>query len=224
MFNVTKNIGTRTSRTVRITTLITGMLFIGCTHNVAVQPIPDLSKTYTDKIKTKTLLIITDNLSNYVYKGAGSTRVFRGLPDTWVFPVGQPTSDLLRKGVPKIFDEVEVATETPSGNDLKGKTYGLILKPSIEFFNFYVRHLDNEGLDWVVVQYKIEVLDLKGRMVFHKTVMGRGESKVTDFSADAFFGRGNISLSRAADYAVQNGVNLLLESLYESKEVREYRE
>ena len=217
MVNVSKNMGAMINRTVRITTLIAGMLLIGCTHNIAVQSIPDFSKTYTDKIKIKTLLIVSDSISHYVYTGTGSVTVPLGLPlDTWSFPIGQPTSDLLRKGVPHIFNEVEVAAETPPANDLKGKKYGLILKPSIESFDFGVSSYNN---GWVTIKYKIEVLDLKDRAVFRKTVTGRGESKVEHFSVG-----GKTSFGRAADYAVQNGVNLLLDSLYESKEIREYRE
>jgi len=216
MVNASKNRSALINRTGSITTLIAGIWLIGCAHDIAVQSIPKFSNTYTNKIKTKTLLIVPENLSQYVYKGTGSTPEYSGVQlDTWVFPVGQPTSDLLRKGVPLIFEEVEVAAETPPGNDLKGTTYGLILRPSIESFDYGFGH-DNR---WVNIKYKIEVLDLNGRVVFRKTVTGRGESDVESFDF-----AGKSTLAKAADSAVQNGVNLLLDSLYESKEVREYRE
>jgi hypothetical protein len=218
MVTASKNTSAPINRTGSVTILILGMLLIGCTHNIAVQSMPNFSNTHTDKIKTKTLLIISEDLSNYVYKGTGSTPEFPGFPllDTWVFPLGQPTSELLREGAPHIFNDIEVAAETPLGNDPKGTTYGLILKPSIESFDFGIGP-SIWGNNWVKIKYKIEVLDLNGRVVFHKTVTGRGESNVEPFG-------GSTNLGKAADYALQNGVNLLLDSLYESKEVRELQE
>jgi len=219
MVNASKNMSALINRTMRITTLIAGVLLIGCAYNIKVQSTPNFSKTYAEKIKTKTLLIVSETLNNYIYKGTGSTTEYSGMHlDTWVFPVGQPTSDLLRKGIPQIFEEVEVAAETPPGNDLKGTTYGLILKPSIESFDFG-SGLSIGSNSWVKIKYKIEVSDLNGRVVFRKTVTGRGESKIESFD----FG-GKTTFAKAAGDAVQNGVNLLLDSLYESKEVREYRE
>lgn len=200
----TKNVGLVINRTGRATILILSLLFAGCTHNIPVQSLPNFSNTHSEKIKTKALLIISDSLSHYVYRGTGSTPVHPGpLSDTWAFPLGQPTSELLRKGMPLIFEDVEVVAERPLGNDLKSPTYGLVLKPSIESFDF--------GLgppSWVRVKYKIEVSDSNGKVVFHKIATGRGESKAAHFDLAS-----KTALAKAADDAVQTGVNLLLDSL-----------
>jgi len=205
MTNATKNVGVVISRAGRATILILGLFSVGCTFNIPVQSLPNFSNTHPEKIKSKALLIISDSLSNYVYRGTGSTPVYvypGPLSDTWVFPLGQSTSDLLRKGVPLIFEDVEVAAESPPGNDPKAPTFALILKPSIESLDF--------GLgppSWVRIKYKVEVSDSNGKVVFHKIVTGRGESKRHfDFA-------GTAALAKAADDAVQTGVNLLLDSL-----------
>ena len=204
MANATKNVGVVINRTGSTTILILSLLFAGCTHNIPVQSLPNFSNTHSEKIKAKALLIISDSLSNYVYRGTGSTPVYPGpLSDTWVFPLGQSTSDLLRKGAPLIFEDVEVAAESPPGNDPKAPTFALVLKPSIESLDF--------GLgppSWVRIKYKVEVSDSSGKVVFHKIVTGRGESKANhfDFASKA-------ALAKAADDAVQTGVNMLLDSL-----------
>lgn len=204
MANVPKNVSALINRAGGATILIVSMLLAGCTHNIAVQSLPNFSNTHPEKIKPKALLIISDSLSNYVYRGTGSTPEVLGLPsDTWVFPLGQPTSDLLRKGIPLIFEDVEVAAESPPSNDLKAPTYALVLKPSIESLDF--------GLgppSWVRIKYKIEVSDSNGKVVFQKIATGRGESKVGHFDL-----AGKTALAKAADDAVQTGVNLLLDSL-----------
>ena len=205
MANVPKNVSALINTAGSAAIVVAGMLLGGCTHNITVRSQPNFSNTQTEKIKTRTLLIISDSLSNYVYKGTGSIPEVSGLSwlDTWIFPLGQPTSDLLRKGVPLIFEEVEVAAESPPSNDLKGPAYGLILKPSIESFDF-----GSGPPSWVKIKYKMEVRDSNGKMVFQETATGRGESKAGRFDIG-----GKTSLAKAADDAVQSGVKLLLDSL-----------
>ncbi len=189
-----------------------------------MHPIGSVTVKYPERLKAKALLIIPKDFSGYVYKGTGSAVTIPGVPlEKWVFPVGELSSDLIQKNTPLLFEEVETVTTPPSTSGVKKARYELILKPSIEYFNFRPStNIDSLDLrpsfmiaSWVEIRYKLEVLNSDNSIIFRTVVTGIGTSKTSpaDFASKA-------SLAKSAEKAVQKGIGLLLNSLYESEELR----
>ena len=207
-----------------IAILVIGILLPGCTHMIRIDTIPKYSSQHTERLDTKVLLVIPDSLSNYTYK--------KELPmDKWVFPLGKPVSDALRNGLPLIFDTV-VESDKPLSDKITNSDFLFSLNPSIISFKCSSPP-QSLSRSWAEITIMIEIINLKNQTVFSKTATGFGKSttNVVDPSNPLslaltlpkidFASKNSLAISSRK--AVENGISLLLNSIYNSEELRKYR-
>lgn len=186
--------------------LLVGFTFsAGCTHTVLVAPKPPVMSTGRTSLNVG--LYITDEFRNYQVSESV-------MGHTWNYTnLGEASTAQFSLGLGQTFRTVEIVNDKPPFSKPVVTILHAVIEPTINNFTFDFPFAKFQIYP-ARIHYKITVYDMRGNIIFAKSVEGIGDTK------------GSLGIdetenpSKSASKAVEDGVYKALETISSSEEIK----